>query len=177
MIPQTVEQVQNQPPQIRELFVIKVTVIAAFMLITSFLIGTLLTNDVDSFLQGISQIWLKHIFCLIQLLWLGVYFTIDHFQVLHQQKYLKWISLLIFVALSVFLVASCINYYGQEIAFFASLSTLFFTTGFIETVLYESRDFTDVSIWPYCLIPNVCILLIQDFLPFPHSYSFLALLV
>uniref|UniRef100_A0A914PY71 Uncharacterized protein n=1 Tax=Panagrolaimus davidi TaxID=227884 RepID=A0A914PY71_9BILA len=178
MIPQIVEQVQNEPPQIRKLFVIKVTAIAAFMVIACFLIGTLLRNDVDSFFQSINQIWHKHIFCRIQLLWFAVYFTIDHFQVLHEQKYLKWINLLIFVALSGFLVASCINYYGHDNAVIASVFTLFLTIGFIVralfdivTFLFESDDYTDDYIWPYCLIPNVFIFLIKEFLPFPWLFS------
>uniref|UniRef100_A0A914PHJ1 Transmembrane protein n=1 Tax=Panagrolaimus davidi TaxID=227884 RepID=A0A914PHJ1_9BILA len=171
MIPQTVEQIQNLPPQIRKLFFTKVTVLTAFMVIASFLIGTFLTNDVESFLQGINQIWFKHIFCGIQLIWFGVYFAIDHFQVLRQQKYLKWISLLIFVALSGFLVTSCIIYYGQMIAILASVFTLFFTIYYIKTSLFESYDFTDDYFWPFCLIPYVFILLIKDFLPFSWLFS------
>uniref|UniRef100_A0A914PGP7 BTB domain-containing protein n=1 Tax=Panagrolaimus davidi TaxID=227884 RepID=A0A914PGP7_9BILA len=183
MIPQTVEQVQNRPPQIRKSFVTKVTVIAAFMVIASFLIGTLLTND-DSFLQDINQIWRKHIFCEIQLIWFGVYFAIDYFQVLRQQKYLKWISLLVFVALSGFLVASCNNYYGHDIAVFASIFTISLTIQYIVralfdivTVLFESCDYTDDYIWPYCLIPNVFILIIKDFLPFPWLFSIISCLI
>uniref|UniRef100_A0AC35EUC9 BTB domain-containing protein n=1 Tax=Panagrolaimus sp. PS1159 TaxID=55785 RepID=A0AC35EUC9_9BILA len=67
MISQMDEQVQNQRPQIiQKLFVTNVTVIAAFMLIASFLIGEFLGDDVDSFFQNIIQIWRRHIFCGIQ---------------------------------------------------------------------------------------------------------------
>uniref|UniRef100_A0A914QJI0 BTB domain-containing protein n=1 Tax=Panagrolaimus davidi TaxID=227884 RepID=A0A914QJI0_9BILA len=169
MINQIVERIRY--PQIRRRLVIKITEIAALMLIASFLIGKFLANDVDSFFQNINQIWRKHIFCGIQLLWFAVYFTIDHFQVLRQQKYLKWISLLISVTFSGFLVASCINYYGQKIADFASIFTLFGTIVLIKYAIIESDDDIDVYIWPYCLIPNVFSLLIKDFLPFPWLFS------
>uniref|UniRef100_A0A914P7A0 Uncharacterized protein n=1 Tax=Panagrolaimus davidi TaxID=227884 RepID=A0A914P7A0_9BILA len=188
MIPQIVEQVQNQPPQIRRSFVVEVIEITAFMLIASFLIGKFLTNDDDSFFQSINQLWRKHIFCGIQLLWFGIYFAIDHFQVLRQQKYLKWISLMVFVALSGFLVASCINYYGQHVAVFAAhkvavhkiavfvvLESIFpisFAGGFMKYALIKSGVAIDIFIiWRYCLIPNVFILLIKDFLPFPWLFS------
>uniref|UniRef100_A0A914QB87 BTB domain-containing protein n=1 Tax=Panagrolaimus davidi TaxID=227884 RepID=A0A914QB87_9BILA len=161
------QQIQNEPPQIRRSFVTKVIEIAAFMVIASFLIGTLLKNDVDSFFQSINQIWRNHIFCGTQLFWFAVYFTIDHFQVLRQQKYLKWISLLIFVAISGFLVASCINYYGHIVAVFATVLTLPSTIVHIVTALFDSYDYANIYIWPYCLIPNVFILLIKEFLPFP----------
>uniref|UniRef100_A0A914QSJ4 BTB domain-containing protein n=1 Tax=Panagrolaimus davidi TaxID=227884 RepID=A0A914QSJ4_9BILA len=171
------QQIQNEPPQIRRSFVTKVIEIAAFMLISCFLIGTLLKNDVDSFFQDINQIWRKHIFCGIQLLWFGVYFAIDHFQVLHEQKYLKWISLLIFVAISGFLVASCINYYGQNIAVFATVLTLSSTIFYIVTALFESYDYANIYIWRYCLIPNVFILLIKEFLPFSWLFSAISCLI
>uniref|UniRef100_A0AC35G669 Uncharacterized protein n=1 Tax=Panagrolaimus sp. PS1159 TaxID=55785 RepID=A0AC35G669_9BILA len=169
------QQVQYQPPRIRRSFVKKVIEIAAFMLIGSFLIGEFLRNDVDSFFQSINQIWRNHIFCGIQLLWFGVYLAIDHFQVLRQQKYLKWISLLIFVALSGFLVASCINYYGHDIAVVVSVFTLFSIIKDSIEALKQSYDFTDDYIWPYYLIPNVFILIIKDFFPFPVTNFFLSI--